>query len=442
MLFNAIKNNDYNRVVDLIRHYNIDVNKIEDNEYISPLHYAVECGNKDIVISILEHGADVNLHTGDIQTPIHTAVNAGNLEMVKLLVENGADVDTCNNCEYHATPLQNSVNNNSYDITEFLLQSGADTHETCTILYPVMSAIKSENIEMLKLLLKYNASIDKMEHGDGYPINLAVRYGNFEIVHELLKHGADPNSSYRYASCLRIPLHQAIYYHNTDIVKLLIMYGADVNSIDDNGNTPMHLAVNEKQVDIVKILLDARADITIINGSLTTSLIGCYSSSQFPREITEMLISRTVLYKYTNANIIIDGLLLNWLVIESDEASNHYKIECEKEIINLVGIKIGNSCLFDACLGKVNYKCLLRYLINNKSYVNKCKIYREMLEKNILAANERDVLIKESLKSLESMIDNKVLSCDNRWNVLPIELKHMILCYLNNDELRIIVNNK
>ncbi|AYP74078.1 ankyrin repeat protein [Fowlpox virus] len=438
MLFNAIKNNDHNRVVELIRRYNIDVNKIEDNTYISPLHYAVECGNKGIVISILEHGADVNLHVGYIQTPIHIAVNTGNLEMVKLLVENGADVDTCNDCEYHATPLQNSVNNNSYDITEFLLQSGADIHETYTILYPVMSAIKAENVEMLKLLLKYNASIDKIEHGDGYPINLAVRYGNVEIVHELLKHGADPNSSYRYASCLRIPLHQAIYYHNTDIVNLLIIYGADVNSIDDNGNTPMHLAVNEKRVDIVKILLDAWADITIINGSLTTSLIGCYSSSQFPSEITEMLISRTVLYKYTNADININGLLLNWLVIESDDVSNHYKIECEKEILNLVRTKIGNSCLLDACLGKINYKCLLRYISNNKSCVNECKIYREMLEKNILAAKERDLLIKESLTGLE----DKVLSCTNRWDVLPIELRHMILCYLNNDELRIIVNNK
>ncbi|ARF02831.1 SWPV1-272 [Shearwaterpox virus] len=435
MLFEAIKNNDNNKVIELIRYYNIDVNKIEDDIYLSPLHYAVEYGNKDIVVSVLEHGGDVNLHVGDIQSPIHVAINKGNIDMVKLLIENGADVDICCECEHHGTPLQNSIINNNYDITELLLTSGADTHDCYTSYYPLMTAIRLENIAIVKLLIRYKVNVDKMEHGDGYPINLAVRYGNIDIVKELLKYGANPNTSYEHCSCLRIPLHQAIYYNKVEIVKLLIAYGANVNSIDYNGNTPMHLAVNERQIDIVKILLDAWADITVVNELTVTCFAGCYSST-CPKKIIEMLISRTVLYKYTNAAISIKGLLFNWLTIESDDYCNNYKIKCEKEILKMLNVKIDNKCLLDVCLGKVNYKCLIRYIINNEDFcINEYSIYRELLEKNILAAKERDILIQNSLSGMESCLEN------NRWHTLPVELKHMILCYLSNDDLRIIVDN-
>ncbi|UWX11466.1 CRPV-357 [Crowpox virus] len=442
MLFNAIKNCDSQKVIDLIRSSNIDVNIIEENLRLSPLHYAVECGNKDIVISILEHGADVNLHVGDIQTPIDIAVNACNLDMVKLLVENGADIDTCIDCEYHYTPLQNAINNNSYEITEFLLLSGADTDENYTSLYPLMFAIRNGNKEIVKLLLEYNASTDKIEYGEGYPINLAIRYGNIEIVDELLRHGANPNSSYRYSSCLKIPLHQAVYYHRVEIVKLLILYGADVDSKDSNGNTPMHLAVNEVQEDIIRTLLDSWANVTIINESLSTCLLGCYTTATFPISIKEMLISRTVLYKYINEDISINGLLFNWLIIESDEYSDQYKTECEKEISRMISYKIGSKCLFDVCFGKVNYKHLIRYLMNNEYCINEYKIYKKMLEKNILIAKERNTLIQDSLSKIDNLIDNKVLPVNNRWSALPVELKHMILCYLSNDDLKLIVDSK
>lgn len=442
MLLDAIKNGDSQKVVDLIRNFNIDVNIIEDSAQLSPLHCAVQCGNKDIVISILEHGADINIHVGDIQTPIDIAVNAGNLDMVKLLIENGADIDTCIDCEYHYTPLQNAINNNNYDITEFLLLSGAATDENYTSLYPLMFAIRNENTEIVKLLLQYNASVDKLEYGEGYPINLAVRHGNVEIIDELLKHGADPNSSYRYSSCLKIPLHQAIYYHRADIVKLLTLYGADVNSIDDNGNTPMHVAVNEVQEDIIRILLNSWADITVINESSSTCLLGCYTTDTFPISIKELLISRTVLYKYINENISVNGLLFNWLIIESDAYSDHYKTACEREILSMISCKIGNKCLLDACFGRVNYKHLIRYLVNNECCTNEYEIYRELLEKNIAIAKERERLIRDSLTEIDNLLDNKVLTYSNRWSILPVELKHMILCYLSNDDLKVIVNSK
>lgn len=72
------------------------------NNFITPLHRAVEVGNIKVILWLLEHGADINAGEGIHATPLITASMGGNLEIVKILIEHGADinasysVDGCN----------------------------------------------------------------------------------------------------------------------------------------------------------------------------------------------------------------------------------------------------------------------------------------------------------------------------------------------------------
>jgi len=99
--------------------------------------------------------ADVNDigYTG--QTPLTSAVFSGDEDMVILLLEYGADPNQADS--YGDLPL--NYNLISYEILKELLEHGANPNQIdVSESYPLENAIKSGNEEAVKLLLDYGAS--------------------------------------------------------------------------------------------------------------------------------------------------------------------------------------------------------------------------------------------------------------------------------------------
>ncbi|QRM13767.1 ankyrin repeat family protein [Fowlpox virus] len=431
-LIEAIDNNNLKEVIRIIRSDNINLESINDEDDLSPLHHAVSRGYKEIVISMLEHGADVNLCNDEVCSPLHIAIKNDNVEMVQLLIDNGADTDCCNNT-IHGTPLQCAILNENYRITDALLESGADTHEIYTKNHPIIEAIKLDNLPLVRLLLRHGADVNTFDPLYGYPIHLAIRYGNIDIIKELLYHGVIESYSL-YPSLL----HQSIMCNNKEVVLLLISMGFDVNAKDNEGNTPMHLAVQKNLVGIVKILLDKGADTSIINNLSVTCLRSCYVYGNNSTEILQLLISRIVINKYANIPCrSIAGMNYNWSLIESNQKTNSYKLECEKEILKMLDVKIGSRSLFDIYLNKIESNMLLR-LYNNVT-LPEFIIYKDIIINAVYTAKERESLISKSFTVLEDTISNDTI--DNLWKNIPIEVKYMILRYLGKDDLYNIVNS-
>src|SRR5919198_1326648 len=59
----------------------------------TPLHYAAQKDNVDIVETLLGHEAKVNEKDKYGETPLHYAVEYKNVDIVKILVEHGAKVN-------------------------------------------------------------------------------------------------------------------------------------------------------------------------------------------------------------------------------------------------------------------------------------------------------------------------------------------------------------
>ena len=74
----------------LIKH-GADVNAKEISLGRTPLYRAVHRGHKDIVILLLQNGADVNISNKAKDTPLHTAVDVGFMDIMKILLEHGAN---------------------------------------------------------------------------------------------------------------------------------------------------------------------------------------------------------------------------------------------------------------------------------------------------------------------------------------------------------------
>ena len=90
-----------------------DVNAKGD-EGLTPLHYAVARGHKEVAELLITKGADVNAKDDDGWTPLHDAAFEGHKEIVELLIAADADVNAKANDG--ATPLDMADDKETADL--------------------------------------------------------------------------------------------------------------------------------------------------------------------------------------------------------------------------------------------------------------------------------------------------------------------------------------
>ncbi|CAC5410694.1 unnamed protein product [Mytilus coruscus] len=145
---------------------------------------------------------------------------------------------------------------------------------------PLCLACRIGHIEVVKLLLKYGAEVDKMSEDvindydfpridqNGYtPLFAACQRKYYKIVDILLEKGANVN----------IALYDACREGYLDTVQFLAQKGADVNSICPNGQTALYAACIAGYYTIVKFLIDRGAliDIRLRTKDTTSKKLTC-----------------------------------------------------------------------------------------------------------------------------------------------------------------------
>ncbi len=119
----ACKNRDLDSVMTLLEH-GANINAHVDTCKYTPLLQAAERGHCDIVKYLLDHGADVAEASISGRTPLMAASAAGQVSIVKLLLDNGADIDKAD-C-HGLTSLMASAANSCASTVQLLLQRGAN----------------------------------------------------------------------------------------------------------------------------------------------------------------------------------------------------------------------------------------------------------------------------------------------------------------------------
>ena len=120
MLFRAVWTNDIARV----RSANIDVN-LKDALGRTPLHIAAKKGYADVVMFLVESGAEVNITDTGGNTPLILIIHkTGNLAVARRLLESGAVVNAQNRTG--ETALMYAAWRGHPGIVELLLENRAD----------------------------------------------------------------------------------------------------------------------------------------------------------------------------------------------------------------------------------------------------------------------------------------------------------------------------
>jgi ankyrin repeat protein len=89
------------------------------------LHWMCVYDRDDIILQLLDHGANVNRLDNVRGSPLHWAVCSNSLYIVILLLDNGAKVNISD--ERGWTPLHYAASKGAYGIARELIQRGANT---------------------------------------------------------------------------------------------------------------------------------------------------------------------------------------------------------------------------------------------------------------------------------------------------------------------------
>lgn len=206
----------------------------QNNNGDTALMLAIRAGHYDVVEALVARGANINIANADGERALSVAVSLGRRRAIRLLCEQ-RDIDLnavdrmgltvmMRAADYADRAYDSSILNlligqnartdlkdrdgccallraakGQSDIAiEHLLAGGADIHATdskgCTA---VALAAKHNNLYGLRFLLKQRGvRIDARDHSGRTPLFHAVETENYDVVNELILHGADSRLSY------------------------------------------------------------------------------------------------------------------------------------------------------------------------------------------------------------------------------------------------------
>ena len=281
-----------------------DINEV-DRYGQTALHYALSRGIEPFAEALLARGtADLNLADYENRPPLYYACKNASGEIVRSLLQAGADMDVlCGkmhvgmDTDYFfnadSTPLVLAAcTNEDRDVLKVLLEFGADINAANDKgVTPLHAACLSHNTELAAFLLENGADVSARDAYGDTPLHILVRRRDkkpnnvesipavdswrakretecIKLVDMLIENGADIEAL---NINLRTPFFVSAYEvrtrkpesFNIPILKHLLSLGAAVNPQDINGVTCLHNAVSDENSELVKFLLESGADSSI-----------------------------------------------------------------------------------------------------------------------------------------------------------------------------------
>ncbi len=283
---------------------------------LTALLHASRDGYREVVHALLDAGADVNqVSAGERNSPLLIAAINGHFDLMLELLERGADPGLADLSG--ATPLFATINTQYAPKTRYPQQQAFKQQEAThlEVMEALLEAGADPNVQLDRHLwyLEYNFAQLSVNMWGATPFWRAAHGTDEKAMRLLLQHGADPTIPTRRPPSRRrggygggggdrvdpsglppvptggpgvFPIHAAsgVGYSGGDgagragvshihvpngwmpSVKLLVEeLGADVNARDHNGYTPLHFAAARGDNELIRYLVEKGADVMVVS---------------------------------------------------------------------------------------------------------------------------------------------------------------------------------
>ncbi|KAK5992942.1 Ankyrin-R [Cladobotryum mycophilum] len=233
----------------------VDPEVIGDHDGWRPIHAAYK--NAEILLMIIEAGANVNAKDYLGRTSLFYACRDGYKDCVKILLEHKAKIYTFSDGE---TEL--SVTISEYpDISCMLLDADVNPLEypAKDLDTPLLQACVRENhVNVLKMLLVHDIPVNEVDKDGKTALHWINASTTVPVVRLLVNRGAardKPNAE------KQTPLLVAIQCDNAEVAKYLISMGANINAHIGRHGSVLHFACYQSSAEMVRLLVEEGADV-------------------------------------------------------------------------------------------------------------------------------------------------------------------------------------
>jgi ankyrin repeat protein len=239
----------------LLKYYTKEMLNKQNHKGTTALWIASCNKNTDIVMKLLDKGADPNISNIKGDGPLIPACQKGVTMVVDMLLDNGAKLDCYN--KNRDGPILICCRAGQPKILDSLLKR-LSKEEVSTLLntsaeidgfVPIMASTELDNVECIRVCYKYGASLEtrtddsnKIIQG-ATPLHLACFYGRLASVNALYEMGANMVSQTTVHGYT--PLHIAIRQGHIKLVRYLLSLEKvrpSVEMADTNGRLPAYYA--------------------------------------------------------------------------------------------------------------------------------------------------------------------------------------------------------
>lgn len=243
-------------IVIVSEKYKIKISQLinaRDSNGNSLLYYAILDEELNVIKELVKYGACPLIYNHDGIQAFLLAAGTDNVDILdNLITEYKSSITEYEEAEMMAQAALNGLVNNIKCMTNKGLSCKGTYREDSIIMW----GLQSENIEVIKLLHKEGASIDKKNEDGHTPIYNAAAEGLVDIVDYLVTNGADINVTSNEGDT---PLMIACCYDQTEVVELLLKRGADLHYTNESGMDALAYAIQYGNCKVVKKILEFRS---------------------------------------------------------------------------------------------------------------------------------------------------------------------------------------
>ena len=224
-----------------------DVNIKSVNNGQNALHIASSFGICDVMMVLIQHGANCNHLTASGKSALDLACEKGHEEAIELLLKNGAKPDT----ETATTGSSFNADSGYYS-----------RHPAMPVL---CTAAKNGSETMVKMLLKHEANVNASDEKGNTALHLATSNA---VIETLLKAGANANATNDNGETVLSALFKK-RQADTNVVEMLLNFGANPNTC-----FPLHDACESNDANTVRLLLAHGVDANLVKESQRLHMLG------------------------------------------------------------------------------------------------------------------------------------------------------------------------